>query len=165
VTLIACFQHALIRDEDGTFLGSPEAGAIISRAEVFSENSFFGLPYNDPVNRPNATFWYPNLPAAMRSDRSGRLLNLTEAWLLGGWGIPRAGCTLMPAWNAWKCSQASGSYRMLTIENMDADSEIRRISPVAVSSDDGYTDLLNGCMDKGWWVRSVQHRLLIMSQR
>ena len=42
---------------------------------------------------------------------------------------------------------------MITIENMDADHEIRRISPVAVSSNDGYTDLLNGCMDKGWLVQ------------
>ena len=39
---------------------------------------------------------------------------------------------------------------MLTIENMDPDHEIRRISPVALSSIDGFTDLYNGCMDKGW---------------
>ena len=76
---------------------------------------------------------------------------MTDAWLSGGWGIPRSGCTVVPAWNAWRCSTAD-SYRMLTIENMDSDHEIRRISPVAVSSNDGYTDLLNGCMDKGWLV-------------
>jgi hypothetical protein len=29
------------------------------------------------------------------------------------------------------------TYRRLVIENMDLDNEIRRISPVAVSSDDG----------------------------
>jgi hypothetical protein len=39
---------------------------------------------------------------------------------------------------------------MLAIENQDADKEIRRISPVAVSSDDGYTSLHNGCQDHGW---------------
>mmetsp|Transcript_41983 Transcript_41983/g.98471 ORF Transcript_41983/g.98471 Transcript_41983/m.98471 type:complete len:1625 (+) Transcript_41983:1-4875(+) len=33
---------------------------------------------------------------------------------------------------------------------MDADHEIRRPSPVAVTSETGYTDLLNGCMDHGW---------------
>jgi hypothetical protein len=147
-------QHALIRDEDGTFLGNSGGGSIISRAEAFSENSFFGLPYNDPVNRPNTTFWYPNLPAAMRSDRAGKLINVTETWLFGGWGISRSGCTLVLAWNAWNCSTPD-SYRMLTIENMDPDHEIRRISPVAVSSNDGYTDLLNGCMDKGWLVHQT----------
>jgi len=50
-------QHVLIRDEDGTFLGG-NGGAIISRAELFSSNSFFGMPYSDPVNRPsNQSFW------------------------------------------------------------------------------------------------------------
>jgi hypothetical protein len=62
-------QNAFIRDEDGTFLGG-DGGAILARAEVFSSNSFFGIPYTDPVNRPaDVPFWYPNLPAVMRSDR------------------------------------------------------------------------------------------------
>ena len=42
------------------------------------------------------------------------------------------------------------SYRRLVIASMDADHEIRRISPVAVSSSDGYTTLLNGQQDHGW---------------
>ena len=141
-------QHGLIRDEDGTFFGDSGGGSILSRADMFSENSFFGNPYDDLINKPDTSFWYPNLPVAMRTDRSGRLLNVTDAWLLGGWGISRSGCTLVPAWNAWKC--VSTNHRMLTIENMDADHEIRRISPVALSSNDGFTDLYNGCMDKGW---------------
>jgi hypothetical protein len=145
----------LIRDEDGTFIGASGGGSIISRAELFSENSFFGSPYNDLINTPNTEFWYPNLPVAMRSDKSGKLLNVTEAWLYGGWGISRSGCTLVPAWNAWQCSSANANHRMLTIENMDPDHEIRRISPVAVSSNSGFTDLYNGCMDKGWSVSSV----------
>jgi hypothetical protein len=62
-------QNAFIRDEDGTFLGG-EGGAVLARAELFSNNSFFGIPYADPVNRPpDQPFWYPNLPAVMRSDR------------------------------------------------------------------------------------------------
>jgi hypothetical protein len=84
----------------------------------------------------------------MRTDRSGKVLNVTEAWLLSGWGISRSGCTLVQAWNAWKC--LSTNHRMLTIESMDPDHEIRRISPLALSSNDGFTDLYNGCMDKGW---------------
>jgi hypothetical protein len=62
-------QNAFIRDEDGTFLGG-DGGAILARAEVFSSNSFFGIPYSDPINSPpDVPFWYPNLPAVMRSDR------------------------------------------------------------------------------------------------
>jgi hypothetical protein len=41
-------------------------------------------------------------------------------------------------------------YRMLIIESMDSDTETRRLSPVAVMSDNGYIDLLNGPQDHGW---------------
>lgn len=37
---------------------------------------------------------------------------------------------------------------MLVIESLDADTELRRLSPVALSAN-GYTDLLNGPMDHG----------------
>jgi hypothetical protein len=71
---------------------------------------------------------YPNLPVAMRSDRSGQLLNVTRSWLSAGFGISRTGCTLEQAWNAWRCpSGPASSYRMLVLENLDADNEIRRI--------------------------------------
>lgn len=39
-------------------------------------------------------------------------------------------------------------YHMLVIESLDADTELRRLSPVALSAN-GYTDLLNGPMDHG----------------
>jgi hypothetical protein len=125
--LILCHsQHALIRDEDGTFLGG-NGGSILSRAELFSDNSFFGQPYSDPVNKPvNTSFWYPNLPATMRSDKKGNIVNVTSKWLKGGFGLSRAGCELETAWNAWRCV-TSTSYRMMVIENLDADREIRRI--------------------------------------
>lgn len=70
-------------------------------------------------------------------------------WLRGGWGIHRSNCTLVKEWNAFKCLSGA-SYRRLVIESMDPDHEIRRVSPVALSSSDGYTDLLNGQMDHGW---------------
>ena len=37
---------------------------------------------------------------------------------------------------------------MFVIESLDADTELRRLSPVAVSAN-GYTDLLNGPSDHG----------------
>ena len=43
---------------------------------------------------------------------------------------------------------------MLVIESMDADTETRRLSPLALDGGDTghgpYTDLLNGPMDHGW---------------
>ncbi len=115
-----------MRDEDGTFLGE-KGGSVLSRAELFSANSFFGLPYNDQVNRPaNSTFWYPNLPTIMRSDRKGNIVNVSSQWLSGGYGLSRAGCELKKDWNAWLCL-TSTSYRMLVVENMDPDHEIRRV--------------------------------------
>ncbi len=47
------------------------------------------------------------------------------------------------------CSNTS-DYRMLIIESMDSDTETRRLSPVAVMSDNGYIDLINGPQDHGW---------------
>jgi hypothetical protein len=41
-------------------------------------------------------------------------------------------------------------HRILVIESMDKDTEIRRLSPVAVLSEDGYIDLINGPQDHGW---------------
>lgn len=65
---------------------------------------------------------------AMRSDRTGAIVNVTRTWLSGGYGISRSGCTLEPIWNAWRCPAGSASsYRMLVLENLDADKEIRRI--------------------------------------
>ena len=160
-------RQALISDGDGTLLGQP--GAVLPRADKFSEGSFFGLPFKDEVNAPymQSTFtpswvtgapegsssevgwgntWYPNVPAVMWVDKSGQPVSMAETWLKRGFGIARDGCTRMDAWNGWKCPNAR--YTRLVIESMDKDHEIRRISPVAVSSD-GYTNLLNGCMDHG----------------
>jgi hypothetical protein len=107
--------------------------------------------------------WYPNVPAVMRVDKSGQLVTMSETWLKKGFGIPRDGCTLMDAWNGWMCPSAR--YTRLIIENMDKDHEIRRVSPVALSSD-GYTNILNGCMDHGdsthsFWVHQHMFSLAL----
>ena len=41
-------------------------------------------------------------------------------------------------------------HRLLVLESMDADSEVRRLSPIAVLSDNKYIDLVNGPQDHGW---------------
>lgn len=43
----------------------------------------------------------------------------------------------------------SSEYKMMVIESLDADTEVRRLSPVALSAD-GYINLLNGPQDHGW---------------
>ena len=40
--------------------------------------------------------------------------------------------------------------RLLVIESMDVDTEIRRLSPIGVLSSNGYIDLVNGPQDHGW---------------
>ena len=54
------------------------------------------------------------------------MINVSATWLRGGFGLARPGCTVEPAWNAWRCA-APAPYRMLVIENMDNDHEIRRM--------------------------------------
>ena len=166
-------KHVIVHDLDGSVLGG-SGGVMFSRAELFSANSFFGLPFKDPANHnymrsrygiPSGDgmggslgasssgdegwggLWYPTVPQQMWTDRAGKVLQMNSTWLQRGFGIPREGCTLKEGWNCWQCP--SRNYSRLIIENMDADHEIRRISPVALSAD-GYTDLLNGCMDHGW---------------
>ena len=53
----------------------------------------------------------------------------------------------------YKCSGVT--YKMLVIESMDGDTELRRLSPLALATDDGSVDLINGPMDHGWCGGSV----------
>lgn len=57
-------------------------------------------------------------------------------------GIFRKGCTFVSSWQAYECSDEL-NYRMLVIESLDADTETRRLSPVAVLGG-GFVDLING---------------------
>ena len=59
-------------------------------------------------------------------------------------------CKWMTEWNAYHCEGIQ--HRMLVIESLDADSETRRVSPIALVGSNNtweYTDLLNGPMDHG----------------
>lgn len=47
----------------------------------------------------------------------------------------------MRTWQSYNCTGLN--YRMLVIESLDADTETRRLSPVAVLGD-GFVDLING---------------------
>lgn len=52
-------------------------------------------------------------------------------------------CTYKDAWQAFDCSGNDKDYTMLVIESMDEDTELRRLSPVALLAD-RYIDLNNG---------------------
>ena len=52
-------------------------------------------------------------------------------------------CVYVAPWQSYKCFGLN--YRMLAIESLDADTETRRLSPVAVLGD-GYIDLMNGML-------------------
>lgn len=60
-------------------------------------------------------------------------------------GVIRKNCTYMSSWQSYKCFGLN--YRMVVIESLDADTETRRLSPVAVLGD-GYVDLINGMLVK-----------------
>ena len=64
---------------------------------------------------------------------------------------PNGGCVFMPHWQAYSCKNLQ--HHMFVIESMDADTETRRVSPIALdggnTGNGDYTDLLNGPMDHG----------------
>ena len=51
-------------------------------------------------------------------------------------------CTRQSAWNAILCQDIN--HRIMVIESMDKDTEVRRVSPIALLSSNGYIDLING---------------------
>ena len=58
--------------------------------------------------------------------------------------VDTVNCTYKPVWQAFDCSGPSArDYTMLVIESMDDDTELRRLSPVALLGD-RYIDLNNG---------------------
>ena len=76
---------------------------------------------------------------------SGYQINISATY-------PHRGISLAPtcvydsAWQMYFCNNTL-DYRMLIIESMDSDTETRRLSPVAIMSDNGYIDLINGPQD------------------
>ena len=158
------FRHILFDDEDGTYFDSKKPlSRVVAFAPAENISGSYGLPYRDGVNfpinpstgerlDPQPDWWYPNAPILMRSDRDGYPVNLHESYLKHGYGIHRKGCSWRQDWGAHRCDETDTSthYRRFTIESMDRDRMLRRISPVALSSSSGYTDLMAGGPPSGW---------------
>lgn len=146
-------KNWFLKDEDGTLLGG-SGGTASPRGELFGQSSTFGSKYAEggPNAGLNVPWWSPNLPIPMRSEvlanGSAVSVNVKQKWLSGGFGHSRTGCTYIPSWQGWNCPEKK--FGRLAVESLDADNEMRRISPVAFASDDGYVNLMNGFMDHGW---------------
>ncbi len=82
------------------------------------------------------------IPTVAITNLTGQKINISSTYPYRG--ISRSNsCTLQPLWEMYRCSNTNG-YRMLIIESMDSDTETRRLSPVAIMSNSGYIDLING---------------------
>ncbi|KAJ8273405.1 hypothetical protein GJAV_G00101260 [Gymnothorax javanicus] len=125
-------KKALIKDLDGSFLGSK--GAVVPQAEH---------EWNGDPRRGIGDY---RLPKVMLTSLNGSRIPVNK--IAPHKGILRdSTCMYMAAWQSYKCFGLN--YEMLVIESLDADTETRRLSPVAVL-EDGYVDLLNGPQDHGW---------------
>jgi hypothetical protein len=88
------------------------------------------------------------IPLVAMTNLNGTMINinLTDPYR----GISRGPtCSYQPSWQMYWCTNVT-NYRMLIIESMDSDTETRRLSPVALFSDNGYIDLINGPEGHGW---------------
>ncbi|XP_061168814.1 fibrocystin-L-like [Saccostrea echinata] len=121
----------LLQDLDGTFLNS--SGFIIPQSEYeWGGNPKMGLgDYR--------------IPKEMLVRSNGSRIPVNE--IAPHKGIIRSNCQYRAAWQAYECHDLN--YKSLVIESMDADTETRRLSPVAILGG-GYLDLINGPQDHGW---------------
>lgn len=123
----------LLKDLDGSFLGSP--GAVISQSEFEWGSQQRGL----------GDF---RIPKELLALSNGSLMEPSDLYSYPGIVRDEERCTYKAEWQAYEC--VGIRYEMLIIESMDRDTEDRRLSPVAILSDNGYLDLINGPQDHGW---------------
>ncbi|CAF3664415.1 unnamed protein product [Rotaria sordida] len=123
----------LLIDTDGTLFG--QAASVVSQAEYLWGDQQHGVgDYR--------------IPLVALANLTGHMININISYPYRG--ISRAPtCINQSSWQMYFCPNTT-DYRILIIENMDSDTETRRLSPVAIMSDNGYIDLINGPQDHGW---------------
>ena len=124
----------LFIDSDGSFLGAP--GSVISQSE-FEWN----------VNGPRALGDF-RIPKPMLTFPNGTAMTPRQLYSRPGIVRDEQMCQYEASWQAYRCFGLR--HKMLIIESMDHDTEVRRLSPVAILSDNKYLDLINGPQDHGW---------------
>lgn len=122
-------KKVILTDLDGTYFGQP--GTSFSQSE---------WQWNGDSRRGLGDYRIPQVALA---DANGRLKNLSEVYTYRGIVRDEVNCLYMNDWVAWHCNNMS--MKILVIESMDSDTETRRLSPVAIISDQNmYIDLING---------------------
>ena len=122
-------KKVLITDLDGTFLGKPSV--------AFSESEW---EWGGDSRRGLGDY---RIPKEALSDENGHMKNISDVYTYRGIVRNENTCTYVADWEAWHCSNMT--MKVLVIESMDSDTEHRRLSPVAIFSDDKkYIDLING---------------------
>ncbi|CAF0819146.1 unnamed protein product [Rotaria sp. Silwood1] len=126
-------KKSLLTDTDGTLFGQPST--VFSEAEYLWGNQAHGVgDYR--------------IPSVALANLTGSMVNINNSY--PGRGIGRSpSCIYQPSYQMYLCRNTT-DYRMLIIESMDSDTETRRLSPVAIMSDNGFIDLINGPQDHGW---------------
>ncbi|XP_038045747.1 fibrocystin-L-like [Patiria miniata] len=127
-------KKAMIQDMDGSLLGTP--GTVIPQSEYEWDGD------------PRRGLGDYRIPKAMLTRQDGSKIPVEEK--APNKGIYRGQnneCTWKADWQAYECHGID--HMMLVAESMDADTEVRRLSPLAMYSD-SYVDLINGPEDHGW---------------
>lgn len=131
-------KEVLVRDIDGSFTKTGIFHTIISKAE---------FEWDGDPRRGVGDY---RIPTAMLIQPDGSLLDADDLYPEKGIvrsGKPGADCTFIPEWNAYLCHGLD--HLMLVMESLDDDTEVRRLSPIALGAGD-YVNLVNGPMDNGW---------------
>ncbi|CAH1247131.1 PKHD1L1 [Branchiostoma lanceolatum] len=127
--------QVLGKDLDGTLLGETRPGAVIAQSD---------WEWDGDARYGRGDY---RIPKTMLADLSGNKID-PSVLAPNGPGIVRNDeCEKSDDMQAYKCWDID--YGMLVMESMDADTETRRLSPVAMLSN-GYIDLINGPQDHGW---------------
>ena len=128
-------KKALIIDEDGSVSGNDGVPTTIIPDAAYQWDG----------DRRYGTGYY-RVPSPMVTNIDGSKIPYEDK--MPNKGIVRDGnCVEVKAWNGYRCTGID--HRIMIIESMDKDTEIRRLSPIAVLVD-GYVDLVNGPQDHGW---------------
>ncbi|RXN34425.1 fibrocystin-L isoform X1 [Labeo rohita] len=124
-------KKTLLNDLDGSFLGP--LGAVVPQSEY---------EWNGDPRHGLGDY---RIPKVMLTYLNGSRIPVNQ--IAPYKGVIRDTCTYMSTWQSYKCFGLN--YKMLVIESLDADTETRRLSPVAILGDK-YVDLINGPQDHGW---------------
>ncbi|XP_059206673.1 fibrocystin-L-like isoform X1 [Centropristis striata] len=124
-------KKTMLKDLDGSFLGA--VGDVVPQSE---------FEWGGDPRRGLGDY---RIPKVMLTFPNGSRIPVNQ--IAPHKGVIRENCTYMDSWQSYKCFGLN--YRMLVIESLDADTETRRLSPVAVLGD-GFVDLINGPQDHGW---------------